>query len=677
MRDCVLVGVARAIAALGAALGLGGLGTMVGVGQVEEWAVYMVLPAVFFAAFVWVVVPTQPRNPVVWAMSVSAACAGIWALGLATTLVIVGDPGLLVTDFVPTELPRTAAWVMAGTAWAWIGAFAPVLTIGLLLFPDGRLPGSGWRWVVHLAVISTLGGVAAGFWTTRPGYDGVPFTGGLSELSFLGVTVAAVLSLAALVTRFARSTGQLRQQFKWVVWGASIFVPAFVVTSSVEGSRYDVPAVVAAFLVAEAVFLGAYGIAVGRFRLYDVDVVISRTVVYGTLAVFIATVYVGTVVGIGQLLGSGPEPNPGLAITATAGVAVAVQPVRRHVQRAANRLVYGRRATPYEVLSDFSRRVAVTDDALLDQVSRSLVEGTGATRAAVWVTVDGDLVRAAEWPDVPAAREEEVTAFPIMRDGVLLGRLMLSVAPGQHVSEDDRRLADEVAAGLGLTLRNRRLTGVLRARIDELRESRRRLVVVQDDTRRRLERDLHDGAQQQLVALKVKLGLARGIAVKDGATRTGALLEELGGEADLTIDTVRDFARGVYPPLLEAEGLASAVTAYLRRSPVPTTLQADGVDRCDRQAEATVYFCIVEALQNVARHAAATAAHVRLDGQDRVLAFEVVDDGIGFDPVHTPRGGGLTTINDRLDAAGGELAIRSARGRGTVLRGIVPREGQP
>lgn len=677
MRDRTMVGVVRTVASLGATLGAGGLATMAAVGQVEKWAVYLVLPAVFFAAFLWVVTPTQPRNPVVWAMGGSAACAGIWVLGLATTMVLIGDPALLGPDVVPAELPRTAAWVVAGTAWAWVGAFAPMLTVGLLLFPDGRLPGRGWRWVLLLAVAATMGGIAAGIWTTRPWHDGLAFTGLVLDLSFVGISVAAALSLAALLVRFVRSTGLLRQQFKWIVWGASIFVPTLLFASAVDGSRYDVPAVVAVVLLAESAFLGAYGTAVGRFRLYDVDVVISRTVVYGTLAVFIATVYVGTVVGVGQLLGSGPDPNPGLAITATAGVAVAVQPLRRHVQRAANRLVYGRKATPYEVLSDFSRRLAVTDDALLDQVARSLVEGTGANRAAVWITVDGDLVRAAVWPDASGERAESVSTFSIVRDGVVLGRLTLAAPPGQQLSDEDCRLAHEVASGLGLTLRNRRLTGVLRARIGELRDSRRRLVAVQDETRRHLERDLHDGAQQQLVALKVKLGLARGIAASDGAVRTAEALAGLGRDADLAIETIRDFARGVYPPLLEAEGLGPAVTAFLRRSPVPVTVQADGVGRCGQQAEATVYFCIVEAMQNVIQHAAATAAHVRLDRAAGGLRFEVVDDGAGFDPLVTPRGAGLTMMSDRLDAANGELDVESSPSRGTTVRGSVPVEARP
>jgi signal transduction histidine kinase len=225
---------------------------------------------------------------------------------------------------------------------------------------------------------------------------------------------------------------------------------------------------------------------------------------------------------------------------------------------------------------------------------------------------------------------------------------------------------------MGLALRNQLLTERLRARVDELRESRRRLVAVQDETRRRLERDLHDGAQQQLVALKVKLGLGRAIAEKEGATATAEVLGQLSGEADAAVDSMREFARGVYPPLLEAEGLESAITAQVRRASIPVTVAFDGVGRYPQEIEATVYFCVLEAIRNTTRHASATRTTVSLRQSNGMLQFEVSDDGIGFDPDDTEEGSGLVTMTDRLDALAGGLTIDAQSGNGTTLAGTVP-----
>ena len=227
---------------------------------------------------------------------------------------------------------------------------------------------------------------------------------------------------------------------------------------------------------------------------------------------------------------------------------------------------------------------------------------------------------------------------------------------------------------MGLALRNQLLTERLEARVEELRESRRRLVAVQDETRRRLERDLHDGAQQQLVALKVKLGLGRAIAEKDGATRTAQLLERLSAEADAAVDAMREFARGVYPPLLEAEGLASAIAAQARRAPIPVSVDSDGIGRYPREIESNVYFCVLEALRNIVQHADASQAVVTLTHSNGSLEFQIGDDGVGF-PTQADmpdRGVGLTAMADRLDALAGELAIHTEPGNGTTLTGTVP-----
>jgi signal transduction histidine kinase len=210
--------------------------------------------------------------------------------------------------------------------------------------------------------------------------------------------------------------------------------------------------------------------------------------------------------------------------------------------------------------------------------------------------------------------------------------------------------------------------------VEELRESRRRIVAAQDGTRRQLERDLHDGAQQQLVALKVKLALARRLAASSGAQQASEVLEGLNTEAESAIQAMRDLARGIYPPLLEAEGLGPALAALARKAPLPVSLEAPGIGRYPRQIESTVYFCIVEALQNTARHARAHSAHIRLGEEGGELVFSVRDDGTGFDPTATSPGNGLVNLAERIDALEGRLEIRSAPGEGTTITGSLPVE---
>jgi signal transduction histidine kinase len=226
-----------------------------------------------------------------------------------------------------------------------------------------------------------------------------------------------------------------------------------------------------------------------------------------------------------------------------------------------------------------------------------------------------------------------------------------------------------MASQAGLVLRNVRL-------IEDLRESRRRIVSAQDERARKLERDIHDGAQQQLVALSVKLRLAEGLAERH-PSKVRALLGELQAQTTETLEDLRDLARGIYPPLLADQGLSAALEAQARRSPVSVTVQPDGIGRYRPDVEAAVYFCCLEALNNVAKYAEASSVEIRLTQADGELRFEVADDGRGFDPSGAVHGTGLQGMADRLDAIGGAFEVRSAPGRGTTISGTVPSEEAP
>ncbi len=258
--------------------------------------------------------------------------------------------------------------------------------------------------------------------------------------------------------------------------------------------------------------------------------------------------------------------------------------------------------------------------------------------------------------------------FPVRHQGELLGAFTVEMPPSEPLSAPSERLAADLATQAGLVLRNVRLTEELKATIVELRASRQRIVSAQDERARKLERDLHDGAQQQLVALAVKIALAERTA--DEGTRE--TLARLRADANDALQNLRDLARGIYPPLLADEGLGAALRAQASKAAIPVTLEADGVGRYEQEVEATVYFCCLEALQNVAKYARATGATIRLADDDGALDFSVRDDGAGFDPASARTGAGLLNMRDRLEALGGVLEIASAPGAGTTLSGRIP-----
>jgi len=637
---------------------------------------FLAFYALFFSAVTWLVAPRQPNNPVVWIMSASAFFGGIVEVGyMAAWFLYDVDLELLIGgELIPASLPTGAAWVIMVFAWTWIPAIMPQLTFGLLLFPDGKLPSLRWRGVGVLAAIGIVTLAIGSVWSYRPSSTAPADDGLVLGIGFVLTALAAVLSVAALVIRFRGSSGDTRHQIKWVLWGTSVFILMFMGFGFVLGGTEYEYLLLWPIILAEVVFLSCYGIAIAKYRLYDIDVVISRTFVYASLAVFITAVYVGIVVGVGLLFGAQDEPSVWLGVVATVAIAIAFQPLRRLLQRVANRIVFGRRATPYEVLSSFSQAVAAVDPDVLNEVAESLTEGTTATAASIWMTRDDGFHRIAAWPTATAEGESAPAGDrlgDITHDGERLGVISLTLPAGQSFPPNDERLLEQVSSGLGLALRNLLLTGDLQTRVDQLRESRRRIVSAQDKTRQALERDLHDGAQQRLVALKIKIGIGESMAEQQGLDDVRQILANVKDETDLTIDSLRTLARGIYPPLLEAEGLGPALTTQLHRAPMPVTVQAAGVGRHPREIEATIYFCVLEAVQNTVKHAQAQSVLVSVTDANGHLGFEVRDDGIGFDPDRA-HGQGLINITDRLDAVEGTLEIESDPGHGTVVRGRVP-----
>ena len=596
-------------------------------------------------------------------------------------------------------------WALWLDSWAISFVFpAGALALLLLLFPDGHLPSRRWRPVAVIAVVLTIlialgGAFTPGQLQTETNFAkalnpfGVPSgTVLVTIVNVIGVAwllglVVLVIVAAAPVVRFRKSAGEERLQLKWIATAiivSAVGAVAFTLAATVVPGLPQLADLVIA-LGFGCALPAAAGIAIFKYRLYNIDLFISRTLVYGSLAVFITAVYVGIAVGIGTLVGSGGKPNLALSILATAIVAIGFQPVRERVQKVANRLVYGQRATPYEVLSEFSGRVAETyaADEVLPRMARVLQEGTGAESATVWLRGNAELRLAATFPEGTGARQSlpmrngTLPALPgvtraveVRHQGELLGALSVSKRRGEALTPIEEKLVDDLAHQAGLVLKNVGLSADLEARLEELRASRQRLVSAQDVERRRLERNLHDGAQQHLVALKVKLGLAEMLLTRDPA-KASATLEQLKGDADEALETLRDLARGIYPPLLADRGLVVALESQARKATVPVRVEAEGVERYAQDVEATVYFCVLEALQNVQKYAQASSVVVRLSASADTLSFAVSDDGAGFDAATVRKGAGLTNMSDRIDAIGGSLEVTSTPGHGTTVRGFI------
>jgi signal transduction histidine kinase len=575
----------------------------------------------------------------------------------------------------------------------WVVGTLPVLLLLPLLFPDGRPPSPRWRvlvWLVIGAMALLTVMIVFGSEVLTGSVDSVEIQnplfvpavadtlGSVSDVAFnLGLLGFLAASLTSLVLRFRRSRGTERQQIKWVALAVAYLILALVLSAILvgftsEGSLLDSLLVGSAFLALPV----SVAVAVLQYHLYDLDLVVKKTLVAGTFAVLAILVY-GIVVGLYALLGTEGASSGSVFVVALL-LGLAFRPVTRFVRRFADRIVYGRRATPYEVLTEFSERMgeAYATQDVLSRMAQILGQGAGAESARVWLRVGRVMRPAASWPSDAPPREpvsaagdafpriDGETAVEVRDGGELLGALSVAMPAREPMTPAKERLVRDLASQAGLVLRNVGL-------VEELRASQRRLVAARDEERRRLERNIHDGAQQQLVALTVKMRLAKALALKDGE-KTAAMLEQMQDETQAALEDLRDLARGIYPPLLADKGLPAALNAQARKSPLPVDVAPDGVERYEPDVEAAVYFSILEALQNAVKYAEASRVAVRLGDEGGWLTFEVEDDGRGFEPERASNGTGLQGIADRLNALDGRLEIRSRPGQGTVVCGRIP-----
>ena len=587
-----------------------------------------------------------------------------------------------------------AIWVGWPGATLWALGLFPLLVLLPLLFPDGRLLSPRWRPVLRAGLaVSGLAFLVIGFAAptqviTIAGRDvemrnplaipGLEWLGELGWVLWPALLMLFGVSAASMVVRFRRSRGVERQQLKWFAFAATVLLVYFLASAFLDALEISEGTI--GQVISGLAFAGlpvAVGVAILQYRLWDLDVVVKKTVVAGSLVLLAIAVYGGAVALIGLL--AIDQDRPAVLFAIALGLGIAFRPAMRVGRRIADRLVYGPRATPYEVLTEFSERMGTsfaTED-VLPRMAQVLGEGTGAETARVWLLVGGELHPAAAWPPDAAGEADRRIGTGVdipgevlteVRDrGELLGALSVRMPASDPMSPSKDKLVRDLAAQAGMVLRNVRL-------VEDLRTSRQRLVAAQDEERRRLERNIHDGAQQQLVALAVKARLAGQLAGRDPG-KTAELLGQIEAETQAALEDLRDLARGIYPPLLADQGLVAALQAQSRKSDLGVEVDANGLGRFPADVEATVYFCTLEALQNIAKYAAADRTVIRLARANGNLSFEVVDDGRGFDPLGIAGGSGLQGMADRLAAVGGSLEIRSAPGRGTTVAGHVPIHG--
>ena len=652
-------------------------------------------------------VPMGDVTLTVTVMLATLAFGGVGALIAARTgngvgwalLAVVGAIGvsLVAQTYATYAFLRPGTLLPFATFAAWLGqeAFLGSLVFIVaipLLYPTGT---PRWRWVWRLYVVAAI--ISSAGWAILPQELGLldnemtgpqnPFAitawesmdGLVLGVAGLVILLCAALSVVSLVVRYRTSDGDERQQVRWLAYvgvAAAIALVLTIVLSTILGD--PPPSGLPSFLQATSFMLfvwivvfgipAACGVAILKHRLYDLDIVVKKTVIFlliaaGLTILSLAVLLLVPLFAVGTL--TWWERSfffVGVAIGTSFG------PLRRLGRRVADRLVYGGRATPYEVLSAFSEQIGATyaGGEVTARMAQLLREATAASVARVWLA-GGDFRVVAASPDDAPTIPWPADGVEVNYQGELLGGLSVEMPANDPMDATRDRLMRDLAGQAGPVLANVRL-------IEDLRASRQRLVSAQDEERRKIERNLHDGAQQQLVALAIKMNLVQSLAEKDPA-RASAMMGQVKGELQESLETLRDLARGIYPPLLADQGLAAALEAQSRKAAVPTRVEADGIARYSQETEAAAYFCCLEALQNISKYSNATRANIVLSVSEQELIFVVTDDGDGFDTSVTNYGTGMQGMADRLDAIGGRLDVESAPGMGTKVVGMLPTVG--
>jgi two-component system, NarL family, sensor kinase len=637
-----------------------------------------------FAIVGALVAARQPRNPIGWlflSVGLLYALTALSGVYLSYATALWGNEALLGAGL--------AQWA---NNWLWVPAITIPTIFVFLLFPDGRLLSRRWRSVLGLAGLGVATTVLAlalhpgpvEQWGTAVNPLGIPAAANaldrLIDIGFWLVMLGFVSAIVSFALRYRRSAGTERKQMTWLMY-ALAFVGVGIVGSTVIWSVSPVNSLAGELAIASfsLTILGiavAAGIAILRYRLYDIDLVINRTLVYGTLTVCVVAVYVLVVGGLGALFQA--QGSPIIALMATGLVAVAFQPGRERLQRGIDRLFYGERDDPLAALSQLGNRLEVA--IAPEMVLPTLVETIAQTLKLPYVAIS---LRTGDEFKVAAATGNEVagtTSLMLIYHGETVGQLIAGPrGAGESFSPTDRRLLETIAHQAGPAVRAVQLTTALQ-------HSRLQLVTAREEERRRLRRDLHDGLGATLAALHLQAGVLRR-SIRSDPPKAEAKVDEFRTDIRTTIDEIRRLVYELRPPTLDQLGLVAAVRAHATQCSRP----ADDVveERAESMlqirieapeelpplpaaVEVAAFRIAQEALTNVVHHARARHCLIRLELAD-TLRVEIVDDGVGVAHARETNGGlGRLSMRERAMELGGTCVSEPAPGGGTRVLASLP-----
>ena len=609
----------------------------------------------------------RPEHRISWVLAIM----GLWGMvgGLCYAYAVealVANPGSLRGGLV-------AAWF---DNWWWLPGLAVPLSALLLLMPDGHLASRRWWPVAAAVAVGTVLGSAAV--SASPTFDlggstpiENPFAraGGTAVVVVVGITgvilviCGLVASLAAFVIRYRRADGDERQQLRWVGISLGLAVPLFIVGALLWG------VVPGAELLPELAFLllpAGIAVAVLKYRLYEIDLVINRALVYGVMTIGVVAGYVAIVGLVGATLSSRADLFISLVVTGV--VAVCFQPMRERVQRFVNRLMYGERDDPYAAIARLGRTLA--SSLQLDTVLPTIVETIGQTLALQYVGLalagDGasrDAAAAAEY----GSPGSDLLVFPLAHQGVAVGELRLAPRPGERLRDRDHRLIADLAPQVAAAVHAVALSL-------ELQLARQRIVQLREEERRRIRRDLHDGLGPALAGLTFTLEAVRNLTGSD-LQRADDLLVSATQQVQTMITDVRQLIYGLRPPTLDQLGLAASLRGLAtQESTLETSVTVDApnsIPSLPAAVEVAAYWIAQEALTNVKRHAHARTCNLRVAVEPTTLRLEIADNGAGLSIGST--GIGLHTMKERAAEVGGTCEISDRTGGGTLVVASLPR----
>jgi signal transduction histidine kinase len=626
----------------------------------------------------------RPANRAAWLFLVMAS---VLAIGKDV------GAGVSLTATMHPEIAHTWAAVVLVDAAGWALTAAGIALFAI--FPDGKYQRPYERWIVRLLppaflplqLLQLLGSSRIGTnqfgWLTldapSPIYvRGLEPVGAVAGALIDAGILVVVPALALLVLRYRRFGEEQRRQIKWPLYAIALSAVSVVVLAFGPGP----PAI--PFWLAAVQYVGTQallpaGLAMGivMHRSVDIEDVIRRSVVYGVLWAIIATAYVLVAAAFGVAVGQ--RMPLALAVLLAIAAALLFQPARRRLERLADRLVFGHRVSGYELISQLGVRLQTT--AAPEDVAGSVTAAVQAGLGARWVRVT--LNRPNPTPVATAGNSPSGDAAahmsaPLIHDAHVIGVIECGPKVEGSYEEADQELLKNLGRQAALAIRNSQLSAELSDRLDELAASRARLVQAEEAGRRRLERDLHDGVQQELVGVLARLGLARNQLKRDRHLAE-ITLGEAQVDAQRALEDLQELVRGIHPAILTDRGLLEAVAERATRMPIPVEIHANGLGAAARfplDLEGAAYFFVSEGLANILKYAAASRVHIRFHSEGDQLVVEVEDDGQGFEPAQVKLSG-LRGLQDRIEALDGRMDVASRPGHGTQLRAYLPMQEAP